>query len=141
MEPGLRTKLLTAVTLVLVFATGGITGYAASARDSDAAEPERASRRGFVFEQFERSPAQQAQIDSILRSHRKTMDRLNAELREIRQRYQAASDSLSAAVGEAISQVFPPDVAAEYRERLAERRAERMRERAEAERGSGGSGR
>jgi hypothetical protein len=143
MEPGLRTKLLTAVTLVLVFATGGIAGYAMSARDGDAAEPERPTRRPYVFEQFERTPAQQAQIDSILRSHRKTMDRFNAELRGIRQQYQAASDSLSRATGEAIALVLPPDVAAEYRERLAESRAERMRARAEAEadRGSRGDGR
>ena len=32
MEQGLRTKLLTAVTLALVFASGGVTGYAVAAR-------------------------------------------------------------------------------------------------------------
>lgn len=134
MESGLRTKLLTAATLAFVFVSGGVTGYALAAREGDAAEAPSGARRGYVFEQFERTPEQQARIDSILRAHRKPMAELNAELEAVRVRVQAASDSLSRATGEAISTVFPPDVAAEYLRRLEERRAERMRARQEAER-------
>jgi len=133
MEQGLRTKLLTAVTLALVFASGGVTGYAAAARDTAAAEPPPPSRRSYVYEQFEPTPAQQVQIDSILQAHRVGMSKLNAELREIRKRYEAASDSISRATGESIALVFPPEVAVEYRARLAERRSERMRDREEAQ--------
>jgi Skp family chaperone for outer membrane proteins len=133
MEQGLRIKLLTAVTLVLVFASGGVTGYAAAARDGDAAEAPAPSRRSYVFEQFDRTPAQQVQIDSILQAHRAGMSKLNAELREIRKRYEVASDSISRATGEAIAIVFPPEVAVEYRARLAESRSERMRDREDAQ--------
>jgi hypothetical protein len=133
MEQGLRTKLLTAVTLALVFASGGVTGYAAAAHDSDAAEPPPAARRSYVYEQFDPTPAQQVQIDSILQSHRAGMTKLNAELREIRKRYEVASDSISRSTGESIALVFPPEVAVEYRARLAERRDERMRDREEAQ--------
>ena len=136
MEPGLRTKLLTAATLALVFASGGITGFATAAGDGDVGEVPERERRAFVFEQFDRSPEQQAQIDSILRSHRKSMSRLNGELEHLRLEYQAASDSISRATGEAIALVFPPEVATEYLERLNQRRADRMRARKEAERES-----
>lgn len=134
MEPGVRTKLLTVATLALVFVSGGVAGYATAAREGDAAEAPTSTRRGYVFEQFDRTLAQQVQIDSILRSHRKRMTQLNAELSEIRLRYQASSDSLSRATGDAISLVFPPDVRTEYLQRLEERRIERMRAREEAER-------
>lgn len=133
MEQGLRTKLLTVATLAIVFVSGGVTGYAAAAREGDAAEVPSPPRRGYVFEQFDRTPEQQLQIDSVLRVHRKGMSILNGELQEVRLSYQAASDSISRATGEAISLVFPPDLRAEYLERLNERRDERMRERLEAE--------
>lgn len=126
MEPGLRTKLLTLATLSLVFVSGGVAGYAMAARESDAAEAPSSTRRGYVFEQFERTPEQQVQIDSVLRSHRKRMTEINAELHEIRLQYQASSDSLSRATGDAISLVFPPDVRTEYLQRLEDRRTERM---------------
>jgi hypothetical protein len=133
MEPGLRTRLLTVATLVFVFVAGGVTGYAAAAREGDAAEAPTGSRRGYVFEQFERSQAQQVQIDSILRAHRKGMSVLNAELQDVRLRYEQASDSISRATGEAIALVFPPAVASDYRDRLEERRIERTRAREESE--------
>ena len=136
MEPGLRTKLLTAVTLALVFVSGGVTGYALAAREGDAAEAPSGTRRGYVFEQFERTQEQQAQIDSILRAHRKPMAELNAELEAVRMKVQSASDSLSRATGEAISTVFPPEIASDYLQRLEDRRAERIRAREEAERES-----
>jgi hypothetical protein len=137
MEPGLRTKLLTVATLTIVFVSGGIVGYAASARESDAAEAPPSARRGYVFEQFDRTAEQQAQIDSILRVHRKVMSALNADLQDVRMRYQSASDSLSRATGEAISLTFPLEVRGEYLERLNERRDERMRARLEAENAPG----
>ena len=144
MEQGLRTKLLTALTLAIVFVTGGLTGYAVSARDGDAATPAAAveaaemapsARRGYVFEQFERTEDQQVQIDSIMRAHRKAMTALNAELQHLQLRYQESSDSLSRATGEAISMTFPVEVRADYLQRLNERR-ERTRARLEAERES-----
>jgi Skp family chaperone for outer membrane proteins len=134
MEQGLRTKLLTALTLVLVFASGGVTGYAAAAREGDAAEPLPPARRSYVFEQFSRTEVQQVQIDSILRTHRAGMNKINSELEQLRQRYQAASDSISRATGDAIALVFPADVSEEYRARLAESRSERARSREEMER-------
>lgn len=132
MEPGLRTKLLTALTLAFVFVSGGITGYAAAARDGDAAEPPPPSRRSYVYEQFNPNEAQQVQIDSILRVHRAGMSRLNKELEEIHHRYEIASDSITRATGDAIALVFPADVATQYLERLAERRVEQMRAREES---------
>lgn len=141
MEPGLRTRLLTVATLALVFASGGITGYAAAARDGEAAEAPPSPRRGYVFEQFERTDAQQVQIDSILRAHRKGMSVLNAELHQVQQRVQEASDSISRATGEGIAQVFPSDVATDYLQRLQERRDEQRREREEAERDPRDAGR
>ncbi len=135
----MRTKLLTASTIALVFLSGGIVGYAAAAGEG-AAEPAPRARRSYVFEQFERTPEQQAQIDSILQARRQGIAQLNAELREVRHRVQAASDSISRATGEAISLVFPPDISTEYRERLEERRAE-LRAREQAERDSRGGDR
>jgi Skp family chaperone for outer membrane proteins len=132
MEPRSRTKLWAAATLAVVFASGIALGYAASATRGEAAEAASATRRGAVYEQFDRTEAQQARIDSIMWVHRKRMSKLNEELDEIRRRYRAASDSLSRATGEAISLVFPPDVSAEYLARLEERRAERLRARQEA---------
>ncbi len=149
MEQGLRTKLLTALTLAIVFATGGITGYAASARESDAAEAleapaaaeaPRPTRWGYVFEQFERTDSQQVQIDLIMQRHRKAMSALNAELEHLQLRYQESSDSLSRATGEAISLTFPVEVRADYLQRLNERR-ERTRARLEAENESRGDSR
>lgn len=138
MEPGLRTRVLTAVTLGLVFVSGGVTGYAVAAREGDAAEPPPPARRSFVYEQFNPTDVQQVQIDSLLQLNRQAMAKLFAEMEEINQRYQASSDSITMATGDAISQVFPPDVAVEYRKRLAERRVEWQRAREEAERERGG---
>lgn len=142
MQPGSRTKALTVLTLALVFAAGGVAGYAMSARESDAAEPPPPARRGYVYEQFDPTEGQRTRIDSIMQTHRKRMAELNAEFDAIRLRYRASSDSLSQATTDAIARVFPPDVAAEYRERLSERRAERARERAkEGAEGAGQDGR
>jgi len=133
MEPRLRTKLLTAVTLAFVFVSGGVTGYAAAVRGSDAAEPPPLSRRSYVYEQFHPDEAQRVRIDSILRSHRAGMRQFNAELEAIRHRYEMASDSIARATGDAIALVFPADIATEYLERLAERRLEQARAREESQ--------
>ena len=82
--------------------------------------------------------AQQAQIDSILHAHRAGMTQLNDELEVIRKRYQASSDSISRATGDAIALVFPSEVRAEYLQRLADRREERTRARQEGDAASRG---
>lgn len=134
MDARLRTKVVTIGIVALVFLSGGVAGYAAAVRETDAAEAPTIRRRAFVFEEFERTPDQQARIDAVLAERRSTIDRLNRELEGIHLRYEASSDSLSHWTGEAISRVFPPEVAAEYLDRLDERRLERKRAREEAER-------
>lgn len=140
MQPGSRTKALTALTIALVFVAGGAAGYALSVREGDAAEPPPPAHRGYVYELFDPNAQQRARIDSIMQVHRHRMGELNAEFDVIRLEYRAATDSLSRATTDAIARVFPPDVAAEYRERLAERRAESARERAKEEAEDTGQG-
>jgi hypothetical protein len=146
MERGARTKLITASVLGAVFGSGLLLGYAADGIvDSElpvtsASEPatnpqadgER-SRRPLVYEQLNPSPEQTTVIDSILHVHRVRMNALDKEYRDVRHEYQARYDAVIRDTRDAIADVFPPEVAVEYRRLLAEfdrrRQAERPPER------------
>ena len=147
MERGARTKLITALVLAAVFGSGLLVGYAADRglpqERTVAAAPEgtpravsdgERPRRPLVYEQLNPSPEQTTVIDSIMFVHRQRMNALDKEYREARHLYQARYDALVRETREAIADVFPPQVAVEYRRLLAEfderREAERAAEQA-----------
>jgi hypothetical protein len=150
MDRSARTKLVAALVLSAVFASGLLLGFAADSNRAleandgvpVATAPESASqgerpRRPMVYEQLNPSPEQRAVIDSIFVVHRARMNALDKEYRDVRHEYQARYDAVIQDTRAAIAGVFPPDVAAEYRRLLAEyderREAERAAERAERE--------
>jgi Spy/CpxP family protein refolding chaperone len=150
MDRSARTKLVAALVLSAVFASGLLLGFAADSNRAPEANdgvpvataPESASqgerpRRPMVYEQLNPSPEQRAVIDSIFVVHRARMNALDKEYRDVRHEYQARYDAVIQDTRAAIAGVFPPDVAAEYRRLLAEyderREAERAAERAERE--------
>ena len=148
MQRGARTKLVAGLLLAAVFGSGLLLGYAADRHltvDSGSKPDEQASaqsvpgpqqqrqRRPLVYEQLNPSPEQTAVIDSILRVHRERMNKLDREYREARHHYQANYDSVVQETREAIADVFPPDVAEEYRRLLAEYDRRREAERAAGE--------
>jgi len=142
MEHGSRTKLLTAVVIALVFGSGVLVGYAADANhlvatpevataaEVDGSGGERPRSRGYVYEQMERTPKQDAEIDVIITSYRGLMNQLHRDFDEAQTAYEANYDGLIVDVREAIAEVFEPDRRAEYRRLLAEfdrrREAERL---------------
>lgn len=126
----MRTKLVTAVVLVLVFGSGLVMGYAvdggagvaAAQVTSQGADASTTTRRprSPVYEQLHPTPEQTARIDSILRDHRNQMVQIHDDFRTARETYQTNYDALIQDAREAIAGVFPPEEAARYRELLAE---------------------
>jgi len=147
MERGSRTKLVTATVLVAVFGSGILLGFAADGdgapasgdpvEESEGVTAERddsgesRERRRPVYEQMEPSAAQLVRIDSIMGAHRARMGELNRDFRAARDAYRESYDALIQDTREAIAEVFPPDVAAEYRELLADFDRRRDQERSE----------
>jgi hypothetical protein len=147
MERGARTKLIAGLVLAAVFGSGLLLGYAADTRP--AAEPasgraeqmaeaapsgeqpeQPRQRRPLVYEQLDPSPSQTAVIDSIMHVHRQRMNALDKEYRGVRVDYEGRYNTLVQETREAIADVFPPDVAVEYRRLLAEYDHRRAAERA-----------
>lgn len=132
MERGARTKLVAAIVLAAVFASGLLLGFAADSgltAESTVGSTEEPTtpppdgerpRRPLVYEQLHPSPAQTVVIDSILYVHRSRMNALDKEYRDVREKYQASYDAVIQDTREAIAGVFPADVAVEYRRLLAE---------------------
>jgi hypothetical protein len=145
MEHGLRTKLVTAVVVSLVFGSGMLVGYAADggngveaavvpSKDEGQGSPAAAPpHRTPVYEQLHPSPEQTARIDSILKDHRAQMVQIHDDFRAARETYQTKYDAVIQDTREAIAGVFPPDEAATYRELLAEFDRARQQERASAD--------
>jgi len=143
MERGARTKLVAALVLSAVFGSGLLLGYAADRKAGpDTSEAETVAtapestvdgerpRRPMVYEQLNPSPEQREVIDSIFVVHRARMNALDKEYRDVRHDYQARYDAVIQDTREAIADVFPPDMATEYRRLLAEYDERRAAERA-----------
>ena len=137
MEHGSRTRLVTAVMLAVVFASGVLLGLAV---DSNlGAEPpevtaERADARGpdgerrprtRMYEQVGPSADQKVFIDSIVKDHRARMDALHEEFRHA---YYPLYQAVIQDTRRAIKEVFSEEQAAEYQALLDDfdrRKAER----------------
>ncbi len=137
MEHGSRTRLVTAVMLAVVFASGVLLGLAADnnlgaeppqiaaqGADGDQRDGKR-ERRTPMYEQVGPSTDQMVFIDSIVKEYRTQMDGLHTEFRRAyNPRYQA----LIQETREVIKTVFSEEQAAEYQALLDDfdrRRAER----------------
>jgi hypothetical protein len=136
MENAPRTRLITAVLLVVVFGSGLVVGFAVdtnllagpvaepAAEESDSTE----RRRVPMYEQVGPNETQMASIDSIVQEHREGMKTLH---REFRDAYDPRYRDLLDETRLAIRSVFDPDQAMAYDSLLAEydrRRRERRDE-------------
>ena len=137
MEHGSRTRLVTAVMLAVVFASGVLLGVAgdsnlgaeppevtAESADAHGRDGER-RRRTRMYEQVGPSADQKVFIDSIVKDHRARMDALHEEFRSAYYpRYRAAIEDTRGAILE----VFSEEQSAEYQALLDDfdrRKAER----------------
>jgi Spy/CpxP family protein refolding chaperone len=134
MEKDARTRLVSALVLAVVFATGAVLGLAVDRSlqagpvqgGGDETVGERERRRP-MYEQVGPSERQMVAIDSIVDEHRNKMKALHAEFRSAyNPRYQALVEETR----QAIKGVLTPDQAVAYDSLLAER------DRRRAERGS-----
>lgn len=133
MDKVLRTRLVTAVVLLVVFGSGFLLGFAAdrtlganpTESDSPAEEASSGQRRVPMYEQVGPDADQMMVIDSIVQEYRAAMKSLHAEFRAAyNPRYQALVEGTRTA----IKGVLTPEQAQEYDSLVAEwerRRAER----------------
>ena len=137
MDKLLRTRLITALVLVVVFGSGVMLGMAADrsmvaapAAESDRRdEPETEGRRRPLWEQVGPSEAQKITIDSIVSEYRTAMKALHAEFNAAYDpRYSALLEETRAA----IKGVLTTEQARAYDSLAAER------DRQHAERDAGG---
>ena len=122
MEHVLRTRLLAAVVIAVVFGAGVLLGLAADSslgaetaevvagEANGEAEPER-RRRAPIYTQVDRTPDQQVRIDAIISEHR---ERTNALDKEARVTLRQGVRQIYLETREAIKGVFTPEQAAEY---------------------------
>jgi len=136
MDSGSRTRLMTAVILVVVFGAGLLLGAAldgslaagpagGTAVLAEGTAEEAPRSRVPMYEQVGPGDAQKIQIDSIVKEHRANMDALHEEFRGL---YNPRYRALVQEVREAIKGVFSPEQADRYQLLLDEfdqRRAER----------------
>ena len=143
MEHGSRTRILTAVMLAVVFASGVLLGLAAdsnliaepseiASKSPEGEEPERERRRSYIYEQVEPTSEQQVVIDSMMKVYIESRESLQEELRkgyrELRSSYNPRYQVLGEGIRGAIKDVFSEEQAAEYQTLLDDfdrRRAER----------------
>jgi hypothetical protein len=138
MEHRTRTRLVAALVLACVFASGILLGFAAdrgaavavaSVTSSDAPSGER-PRRVPVYELMNPTDEQRVVLDSIMREHRAEMNRLHADFEVAQRAYNTSYDALIQETRDALAAVFPPEQRAEYRRLLAENDRRRAAERA-----------
>jgi len=148
----MKTKVVTAIMLALVFGSGVLLGFAADRTTAAVAAPTNSPdasvpapapaeteprRRPPVWEQMHPSAEQTVVIDSIMVVQRERMNKLHAEFRVARDVYETNYDALIRETREAIAAVFPPEEAAEYRRLLEESDRRRAAEEAAAAAGDG----
>jgi len=139
MEHRTRTRLVAALVLASVFASGILLGFAADRgaavaaasviSDGDAPSAER-PRRVPVYELMSPTDEQRVVLDSIMREHRAEMNRLHADFEVAQRAYNTSYDALIQETRDALAAVFPPELRAEYRRLLAENDRRRAAERA-----------
>lgn len=141
MEHGSRTRLTTALILLVVFASGVLLGFAADGRlGAETADVAMASPTGSgepeadlpgtpMSRRVNPTEAQLALIDSIVKEHRA---RTNALDKETRSAFRQGFREILLETREAIKGVLAPEQAAEYQRLLdeydAQQAAERERE-------------
>jgi hypothetical protein len=139
MEHRTRTRLVAALVLASVFASGILLGFAADrgaavaaasvTSDGVAPSAER-PRRVPVYELMSPTDEQRVVLDSIMREHRAEMNRLHADFEVAQRAYNTSYESLIQDTRDALAAVFPPEQRAEYRRLLAENDRRRAAERA-----------
>lgn len=139
MEQGSRTRLTTALILMVVFASGVLLGFAADGRlaatpaevatvptDSQpGAEPEE-ERRTPMYRQVEPTEEQLLLIESIVKEHRA---RTNALDKQTRAAFRQGFREILLETREAIKAVLGPEQAREYQRLLDEYDAREAAER------------
>lgn len=108
MEHGSRTRLVTAVMLAVVFASGVLLGVAG---DGNLVAAESEGKKQRMYEQVGPTNDQMVFIDSIVKDHRARMDALHEEFR--RAYYPIYRELIEDTRG-AIMEVFSDEQAAEY---------------------------
>jgi hypothetical protein len=139
MEHRTRTRLVAALVLASVFASGILLGFAADRgaavaaasviSEGNAPTAER-PRRVPVYELMSPTDEQRVVLDSIMREHRAEMNRLHADFDVAQRAYRTSYDALIQDTRDALAAVFPPEQRAEYRRLLAENDRRRAAERA-----------
>jgi hypothetical protein len=127
-------RLITALMLVVVFASGVIVGFAADtqldARHAEAVEADesgtREGRRVPMYEQVGPNESQMTSIDSIVRHHREAMGKLHRDFREA---YTPRYEALIEETRVAIKGVLDPAQVMAYDSLIAERDQRRAEER------------
>jgi hypothetical protein len=140
MEQSSRTRLVTALVIVVVFGAGVLLGLAAdsnlradpaeivteSGDDERGAEESRGGRT-LTYLRVEPNESQLTLIDSIVAEHRA---RTNALDEDLRAKYRSDFRVILLKTREAIKEVLTPEQAAEYQRLLDERDARDAAERA-----------
>lgn len=119
MERESRARLLSALLITAVFGSGLLLGVAMDrnvtatrvAQAAEAGEDVERPRRTPMWEQIHPSDEQRAQIDSVLKVHRKRMNALDEEFREA---YNPRFRAIILETRESIKAAFTPEQAAEY---------------------------
>ncbi len=134
MQRILRTRLVTALILVVVFGAGAVSGAAwdrgfGTRHDTP---PSRPARREPVFMQVHPTARQKTEIDSIVKERHAAFENLHEEFRkaleQFHETYDPRYDSLIKDTRDAIKSVLTPAQAVQYDSLLARmdrRRAER----------------
>ena len=149
MEHGVRTRLTTAVILLVVFGSGVMLGLAADSSlsaelpsdsveipsgqadegEEEAAAEEPQTERRYIYQQVDPNEVQLARIDSVVAELRAERVALDEEYQELQARWEADRRELTLATRNAIKAVLSPEQAAEYQRLLDEWDAARQAER------------
>jgi hypothetical protein len=140
MEQSSRTRLVTALVIVVVFGAGVLLGLAADSnlradpaeivtesRDDERGAEESRGGRTLTYLRVEPNESQLTLIDSIVVEHRA---RTNALDEALRAKYRSDFRVILLETREAIKEVLTPEQAAEYQRLLDERDARDAAERA-----------
>ncbi len=136
MEHVSRTRIVTAVVLVVVFASGVLLGLAADrnlsterhgrrgsrspalAQTREGEGPEGERRRRYIYEQVEPTAEQQVVIDSMMKvyigNRESLQEKLRTDYRELRSSYDPRYQLLGEGIRSSIKDIFSEEQAAEY---------------------------